>query len=368
MPVQLSLIVPTYNERENIAALADRVHRALDGCCYEIIVVDDNSPDGTAELAESLSSKYPIRTICRKSERGLASAVIAGFRQARGHVLGVIDADLQHPPERIPELLREIEGGADVAVASRYVAGGGVGEWGILRRMMSRAATMAGRLLLSSVRKVKDPMSGFFLLRREVIEGVELKPVGYKILLEVLARGNFETVKEVAYTFNERERGESKLDFREQVNYLEHLVNLARDDREIRRLFQFAMVGASGVGVNLGILYLLAGEIGLARGLAGIVSIEISTISNFIINDLWTFRDSRTGSMWARGMRFNLVAIGANLIIYSVYMLSTYFVGVLYLVSMPIGILIGFTWNFGWSKLWTWRQQSPKGASASFPS
>jgi dolichol-phosphate mannosyltransferase len=355
---QLSLIVPTYNERENLPTLADRVHRALKGYHYELIIVDDNSPDGTAELAENLSHKYPVRLICRKGERGLASAVVAGFNYAKGEILGVIDADLQHPPERVPELLQQIEGGADVAVASRYIPGGSVGEWGILRRIISKGATILARML-PSIRKVKDPLSGFFLMRREVIEDIELKPVGYKILLEVLARGRINGVKEVPYTFGERTWGESKLDLREQINYLQHLFVLASEEREIRRFFQFCLVGASGVGVNEGILWLLTEPFGLPHHISPIFSIEASIISNFILNDIWTFRDRREGSIKAtlgRALKFNLVAVIGAAITYGVYLGLKDLAEIHYLLSMPLAVVVGFIWNFTMSIIWAWRR------------
>jgi len=214
----LSLVTPTYNERENLPTLVERAHKSLGGYDYELIVVDDNSPDGTAQLARDLSANYPIKVVCRNNEKGLASAVVAGFNQAKGDVLGVIDADLQHPPERIPQLLAEINSGADVAIASRYVPEGGISGWSLKRKIMSRAATLLARTLLPSVGRVKDPLSGFFLLRRKVIEGVELKPTGYKILLEVLARGRADGIKEVPYTFGERLGGRSNLGLGEQIN------------------------------------------------------------------------------------------------------------------------------------------------------
>jgi len=234
--LELSLIAPTYNERENVSTLASRVHQALEGYRYELIVVDDNSPDGTAEVAEALAGQYPIRVICRKDERGLATAVVAGFRAAQGKVLGVIDADLQHPPEMLPGLLQAIREGADVAVGSRYVAGGGVEGWSLTRKIMSRGAGGFARVLLSSARQVKDPMSGFFLFRSGVIEGVELKPIGYKILLEVIARGNVKQVKEVPYVFREREKGQSKLNLKEQRTYIQHVCGLARDEGGIKKV------------------------------------------------------------------------------------------------------------------------------------
>jgi dolichol-phosphate mannosyltransferase len=260
----LSLVVPTYNERESLPVLVERVHKCLNSYSYEIVVVDDNSPDGTAEVAESLSSQYPLRVICRKTERGLASAVVAGFRQARGEVLGVIDADLQHPPEMIPELLSEIQKGADIAVASRYIPSGGVEGWSMKRKVISQGSAAVARLLLPSARRVKDPLSGFFLLRRRAIEGVELKPIGYKILLEVLVRGKADEVKEVPYVFRERAWGKSKLNVREEVNYLRHLFSLATSEVGMKRFLKFCLVGLSGVGVNVGLLWLLNEVAGLS--------------------------------------------------------------------------------------------------------
>ncbi|HUV52457.1 MAG TPA: polyprenol monophosphomannose synthase, partial [Dehalococcoidia bacterium] len=183
---ELSLIVPTYNESENIKTLVERVHKSLSDYNYELIVVDDNSPDGTAELAKSLSSKYPVRVIVRTNERGLASAVVAGFKQAKGDILGVIDADLQHPPEFVPNLIKGVKEGADVAIASRYIKGGAIEGWTLKRKIISLGAKLPANVLLTAARKIKDPLSGFFLFRKQVIEGTELSPTGYKILLEVL--------------------------------------------------------------------------------------------------------------------------------------------------------------------------------------
>jgi len=354
--IQLSLIVPTYNERNNILPLAQRVKQALHGRSYEIIIVDDDSPDGTAEMAESLSSEYPIRTICRKGEKGLATAVVAGFAQARGCVLGVIDADLQHPPEKLVALVEAIENGADVAIGSRYIQGGGVGEWGIIRRAISRGATFVGQLFLPSIRRVKDPMSGFFLLRREVIEGVELHPLGYKILLEVLVKGNARNVAEVAYTFSERQFGESKLNLGEQLNYLKHIVLLSIHEKENRRIPKFALVGASGTIVNLVTLGIMVDVLLVSKEISGIVSIEVSMLSNFMLNDSWTFRDRRRGLIVSRLGKFHLVSLAGAGITYLVFWSLTDGLAVHYLISMGVGILGGFLWNFGINNLWTWRR------------
>ncbi len=225
-PPQLSLIVPTYNEAENLPLLAERVRRAMGDCSFEIIVVDDNSPDGTAEVARALSRDYPLTLVVRTGERGLASAVAAGFGVATGPVLGVMDADLQHPPEHLRPMLAAIDEGADLVVASRY-GPGGVNDSGFIRRSMSRAATLLARLLIRSARVTPDPLSGFFLLRRDIVDGVGLNPKGYKILLEVLVRGNARHVTSLPYVFQRRLKGNSKFNLREQGRSLGRILALS---------------------------------------------------------------------------------------------------------------------------------------------
>ena len=207
----ISIIVPTYNERENLEELFERIARALEGREFEIIVVDDDSPDRTWEKAEELAKKYPVKVIRRTNERGLSSAVIRGFREANGEIFVVMDADLQHPPEVIPKLIEAIEEGADIAIASRYVKEGKVENWHWWRKLISKGAIMVGRVALPRIRNIKDPVSGFFALRREVIEHVELNPVGFKILLEILIKGKYERVTEIPFIFGIRKAGESKL-------------------------------------------------------------------------------------------------------------------------------------------------------------
>lgn len=366
---RLSLIAPTYNERENIPLLAQRIHQTLNGYDYELIIVDDNSPDGTAQVAENLSHQYPIKVICRKGERGLASAVIAGFNQAKGEILGVIDADLQHPPERIPELLQAIQEGADIAVASRYILGGGIEGWSARRRAISRGATMLARLALPSIRKVKDPLSGFFLLKRKVIEGVVLKPIGYKILLETLAKGRFSEVREIPYIFKERIWGESNLSLKEQANYLKHTLILASREGEILRFLKFCLVGGSGVGVQFGVYWLLTRIAGSPDLIALILSTEASILSNFTLNDLWTFRDRRIGLVKAtliRCLKFHLISLGVVAIYYAGFYPLTRFLGMYDLLALGIVIIIGVIWNFSMNLLWTWRKHEAQKTS-SFP-
>ena len=202
-----------------------RLAAALAGHKWELIIVDDGSPDGTADLAESYAPAHPVRVVRRPGKAGLASAVLAGFREARGDVLLVMDADLSHPPEAVPSLVTAIDGGADLAVGSRYVRGGGTKDWPLKRRIVSRAACLMGNVLVP----VRDCTSGFFAIRRSAIEGVKLNPIGFKIGFEVMARAKYKKVVEVPYVFRDRELGKSKFGRREILQYLVQLGQVARD-------------------------------------------------------------------------------------------------------------------------------------------
>jgi dolichol-phosphate mannosyltransferase len=354
----ISVIIPTYNERDNIGPLVEAVHRALAGEDYEIVFVDDNSRDGTAEAAGSLSEKYPVRVIVRRDERGLASAVVHGFGQARGELLAVMDADLQHPPEVLRDMVRSAREGADLVIASRYVEGGSCEGWGLARRVISKGAIFLAHLLLPRTRHISDPMSGFFLLRRPVVDGVALKPSGYKILLEVLMLGRYERPIEVPYAFRVRQRGESKLNARQQIDYLKHLFSLMRRTGELIRFLKFALVGASGIVVNEGLLWVLNGSADLSLVLASGIAIETSIITNFTLNDFFTFRDRReagTGRFLLRLGRFNLVSLVGLGINISLLLLLTNVLGLFYLLSNLVGIAIAMLWNYLVNLGWTWK-------------
>ena len=245
----ISLVVPTYKERANIPALVERAGNALaaTGEAYELIVVDDNSPDGTADEVRRLQSDRPwLKLVVRENERDLSTAVVAGWRAARGDFLGCMDGDLQHPPEHLARLAQRLrDTGADIAIASRYVAEGSVSEWKFRRRIISWTATLMANLLLPGrIRSVHDPMSGFFLLKRAVIEGTDLKPMGYKILLEVLARGSFQRVEEVPYTFEERAHGGSKMGLAQIRHYTIHLLRICFETGGAPRLLFILLGGA----------------------------------------------------------------------------------------------------------------------------
>jgi dolichol-phosphate mannosyltransferase len=220
----LSLIIPTFNEAKNIGALVGQIVRTLGEEAFEIVVVDDDSPDGTGKVVEQLPAGLHARVVRRHARRDLSQAVVEGFAAARGGILGVMDADLSHPPELIPTMLAVLRaGGADMVVASRLVPGGGTEDWPASRKLTSRIGTLLARPFT----RVRDPLSGYFLLKREVIEGVRLKPRGYKICLEILVRGNARRVREIPFIFRDRTTGESKIGMRQDLDYLVQLLGLA---------------------------------------------------------------------------------------------------------------------------------------------
>ena len=223
----ISLIVPTLNEAANLPAVAERVDRALAGRAYELLIVDDNSRDNTPAVCRELAVKYPLRLIVRERPKdGLSGAVLHGMAEARGDVLAVMDADLQHPPEALPSLIALLENDeADFVIGSRYAVGGSIeGGWSAYRRLNSQIATVLARPFAG---KVADPMSGFFAMKRVSYEqAARLTPLGYKIALELLCKARVKRVREVPIHFGQRTAGESKLSFKEQFRYLEHLSRL----------------------------------------------------------------------------------------------------------------------------------------------
>ncbi|MGK7910465.1 MAG: polyprenol monophosphomannose synthase [Synechococcus sp.] len=228
----LSLVIPTLNEGQTIQLLLQRLVPELDRLipqAYELWIVDDCSEDDTEARVRQLQRHYPqLHWLQRQQERGLASATIAGWQQAQGEILGVMDGDLQHPPELLPQLLQEIERGADVAIASRYGRDGSVGgQWGWWRQWASRIAMTLSRWVVPEVvQNISDPMSGFFLVRRQAIGDRPLQPIGYKVLLEVLAKGRIQDVREVGYRFDARYGGRSKVTWYHSWVYIWHLTRL----------------------------------------------------------------------------------------------------------------------------------------------
>ena len=364
-PLRFSLIIPTYKEAKNIPQIVEQLSRLLDSQLagdYELIVVDDNSPDDTWKVALELTADYPqLRVMRRIDERGLSTAVIRGWQAARGEVLGVIDADLQHPPELLLQLWSEIQRGADLAVASRHVEGGGVSDWSIIRRLLSRGAQTIGLILLPGViGRVSDPMSGYFMVRRQCLVGRPLSPLGYKILIEVLGRGKVPWIGEVGYVFQERQAGESKVTWKQYVEYLQHLLRLRLSLGHIGRFIRFGVVGFSGVFVDMAVFYLLREHVELGLTRSAILSAEVAILNNFLWNDAWTFGDiSRHQRGWRkrfkRFLKFNLICLaGLILNVLLVNLLFNVF-GINEYVSKLIAIAAVTVWNFWINLKLSWR-------------
>jgi dolichol-phosphate mannosyltransferase len=226
----VSVIVPTYNESENIPPLLTQIDDVMSDWIdhYEILVVDDDSPDRTWEVAQSYSGQYPVRVSRRTDESGLATAVVHGIRKAGYDTTVVMDGDLQHPPESIPDLLSAIESGADIAIGSRFTPGGSPGEFSLIRLLTSIVANSLAKALFSDIRELSDIQSGFLAVRKEIVTEQSLDPIGYKILLEILVKCDYRRVHEVGYTFHPRDSGQSNMDIWTILAYLYHLWLLKR--------------------------------------------------------------------------------------------------------------------------------------------
>lgn len=380
--VHFSLVIPTYNESKNVENIVRLLSRLLDGVIpgdYELIVVDDNSPDLTWQVAQELTAEFPqLRVIRREHERGLSTAVIRGWQAARGEVLGVIDGDLQHPPEVLLKMLEAIDKGADLATASRHVEGGGVSSWSVTRRFLSRGAQLLGLIILPNVvGRVSDPMSGYFMVRRSAIAGPTMNPRGYKILLEVIGRGQIGEIAEVGYVFQERVEGESKVTWKQYVDYIHHLLRLRSRGRvgrlrqkfnfPLSRFIRFGLVGLSGVFVDMAIFYLLSDPSALALGLtrSKAIAAELAILNNFFWNDAWTFSDiSQRQQGWAargkRLLKFNIICLAG--LVLNILLLNLFFnvFGINRYVANLLAIGIVTFWNFWVNLKLSWRVTAVK--------
>jgi dolichol-phosphate mannosyltransferase len=363
--LKFSLVLPTYKESQNIQKIVQILSEILDGYLpgqYELIVVDDNSPDLTWKVAQGLLPDYPqLRVMRRENEKGLSTAVVRGWQVARGEILGVIDADLQHPPEVLLQLLQEMERGADLAIASRHVEGGGVSEWSAVRRFLSRGAQMLGLMILPEViGRLSDPMSGYFMVRRSAMLGVTLSPVGYKISIEVAARGKIRWIAEAGYVFREREAGESKVTWKQYVEYIQHLLRLRLSLWPVERFFRFGVVGFSGVFVDMAVFYLLRTVLGFGLTRSTMLSAEVAIINNFLWNDFWTFGDVSRRQPGKRQrikrlIKFNIICLAGIILQTLIVNLLFNVFGINEYVAKLMAIAIVTVWNFWVNLKLSWR-------------
>lgn len=300
----VTVIVPTFNERDNVAELVARTATALAGVTAEILFVDDGSDGTIDEIARvGASAGLPVRGIHRdRNTGGLGGAVALGLAEASHEVCIVMDGDLQHPPELLPAMLtRFAEGGADVVAASRYIGGGDSAGLGTaLRFTVSKAATAVTKaMFLRRLWRSTDPMTGFFLIDRSRIDLDELKPQGFKILLEILVRAGERRelrIAEVPMEFGARRHGDSKASLRQGATFLAHLARL-----RFGRMGRFALIGGIGAIANIGIMWALT-HLGVGYVLAAVVGAAVTIVGNFVLQELFVFRDDRAdaGRLWVR--------------------------------------------------------------------
>jgi dolichol-phosphate mannosyltransferase len=358
---ELTVVVPCYNERPNVPVLVRRLASALDGLRWEVVFVDDNSPDGTAAEVRALAQTDPrVRCIRRIGRRGLSSAVIEGALSTSAPFIGVIDGDLQHDETRLPEMLRVLRTDhCDVVIASRYVAGGSseglAGSW---RHRLSETGIQMAQALLPV--RLTDPMSGFFMMRRASFErnAGKLTGQGFKILLDLLLSDRRLAVREIPSVFHERVAGESKLDALVLAQFGALLLDKALGGLVPLRFVGFAAVGAIGVLVNVGVLEFLRRVAHLEFGTAAVAATLVAMVANFQLNNRITYRDQalKGRHLWQGLVLFMLVCgLGAAA---NVGIAKTLYHGHLSgALAATAGALIGVVWNYAISATLVWRRR-----------
>ena len=359
-----SLIIPTYNECKNIPILLERIAINLSDINKEVIVVDDNSPDNTWEIARSLSLKYPwLRVIRRMTERGLSSAVLAGFEIAEGEVMAVMDSDLQHDEKAVIAFLNAFQNGADIVVGSRKVQGGGIEDWSKVRKFVSWVATLLSKIALPQ--SVSDPMSGFFAIKRNVYETYkhQINPRGFKILLEFLARAKQCKIEEVGYTFKGRIHGESKLSSKVIFDYIFALYDLSIGQYISAQFIKYGIIGISGLFVATTVIFLCQHFTSISQSNAIAISIEISILTNFFLNNYWTFKSNKLIGIWkiSRGLvTFHAICLGGALINQAIA-LKILGYGIDVYISNAFGYFIAAIWNYIINVNITWKGKPENG-------
>lgn len=368
---QVSIILPTYNESQNILEMLRSIRESIPrSVSAQAIVVDDNSPDGTGRIVEEHKrgmkqmAGYTIDVIHRRAKAGLGAAILQGIGHARGETIVVMDSDMSHPPHVIPKLLDALRHRCDIAVASRYIRGGRIDGWPAKRKIISWGASTIARKVLGIT--AKDPMSGFFAFRRNLVEGVSLDGIGFKVLMEMLVKIRGARITEVPYTFRDRQLGSSKMGVRAIADYCRAVWRLylhggaePRDSvRFLSKAARFYTVGASGFLVNYAISLLFTQMPQFWYLHANLLGIAASITSNFLLNKTWTFQDRdfgarRTLIQYAKFIGFGSAGAAVQLgIVYS--MVEG---GWSYPVSLAVGVLTAALGNFLLNKKWTFGEK-----------
>jgi dolichol-phosphate mannosyltransferase len=358
-PLELTVVVPTFNEIDNVKPLLEALDLALAGIHWEAVFVDDDSPDGTADCVRAIGrTDTRVRIIHRVGRRGLSSAVVEGMLDSAAPVIAVIDGDMQHDENALPRLFEAVKNGAaDIAIGTRYNEGGSVGDWGSSRQRISNIANSLGRFLLRT--PLSDPMSGFFAIRRETFMAVlpNLSMIGFKILIDIVASSKATPrIVEIPYHFRNRVAGESKLDTMVVTEYVALLVDKYAGHILPLRLMLFLMVGGLGVIVHMSVLAAVLWA-GLTFAVGEVAAVGAAMTFNFFLNNVFTYRDRQLhGWKMLRGLLsfYAVCGIGA---------LANIGVGIWvnaqdgrWWVAGLAGVVIGAIWNYAASSFVTWRR------------
>jgi dolichol-phosphate mannosyltransferase len=356
---ELAIIIPTFNERDNIVPLLDLLAAALKDISYEVVFVDDDSPDGTADLIREVSLRNPfVRVLQRVSRRGLASACVEGMLASAAPYIAVMDADLQHDERILSEMLRQLKSeGLDVVVGSRNVAGGSMGEFARSRVWLS----MLGRRFSQAVCgcNIQDPMSGYFALQRSFLMEVvyRVSAIGFKILVDLLASSRRPVrLKEIPYHFRNRMRGESKLDILVGVEYLQLLLDKAVGEFIPPSFILFALVGCAGVALHLSVLWLQMAWFHVGFGTAQVAATIVAMTANFLLNNAITYRDRRLrGLRILQGLVIFYAACSVGLLINLKIADFARDAGAPWYLAGLFGLAVSSVWNYGVTRIFTWR-------------
>jgi dolichol-phosphate mannosyltransferase len=358
----LSVIVPTFNERDNVTRMVELLEACLGGVDWEVIFVDDDSPDGTADAAREAARANPrVRCIQRIGRRGLSTACIEGMLASSAPYLAVIDGDLQHDETLLPEMLEVLgTGETDIVIGSRYVDGGGIGDWDGQRASMSRFATRLSRMVLKT--ELSDPMSGFFMIRREALTRAVrgLSGIGFKIMLDLfISSPEPLRFRELPYRFRTREAGESKLDSRAAWDYVMLLLDKLSGRVVPVRFIAFSIVGGFGVVVHLALLSALFKGAGAEFVVAQTVATVVAMTSNFFLNNLLTYRDKRLRG-WGMLGGWLSFTLGCSIGALANVGIATYLhdMGLWWLAAAGAGIVIGAVWNYAVTSVYTWKKSA----------
>lgn len=358
---QLSVIVPTFNERDNVTTLYRRLEATFAGIAWEVVFVDDNSPDGTWDVVRRLAqADTRVRCIRRIGRRGLSGACIEGILAASAPYAAVIDADLQHDETQLPKMLALLQGGEfDLVVGSRYIEGGSADSFDRQRAGASQLATEVARRVLRV--KIADPMSGFFMIRRDRFEQLapQLSTQGFKILLDIVATARGELrVKEIPFTFGTRMHGESKLDSMVALDFLGLVLAKLTNDVVSLRFLLFAMVGSIGLVVHLATLFVALEFFNMPFPEAQAAGALVAMTSNFILNNFLTYRDQRLkGFAILRGLLLFYLVCSVGLFANVGVAFSVYDQEPIWWLAGAAGALMGVVWNYAMSGLFVWRKR-----------